>query len=68
MISEIIQYIHRRVLLETWEVMLHIFQRMQQCLQKVVAYMEEWCSLCKVILQLMFACLFSFMIYREHIA
>ena len=30
-------------------------------------YFEEWCSLCKVILQVMFPCLFSFIIYRKHI-
>jgi hypothetical protein len=40
----------------------HIFQRTQQCLQKVVAYMEEWCSLCKIILKVMFAWVFSFII------
>ena len=61
MISEIIQYIHRRV-------MLHMSERMQHRLQKVVAYMEEWCSLCKVILQVIFAWLFTMIIYREHIA
>ena len=27
-------------------------------MQKVVAYMEEWCSLCKIILQVQFANLF----------
>ena len=48
--------------------MLHIFERMQHRLQKVVAYMEEWCSLCKVILQVIFACLFTIIIHREHIA
>ena len=35
--------------------MLHIFERMHQRLQKVVAYMEEWRSLCTVILQVIFA-------------
>ena len=36
--------------------------------QRVVAYIEEWCSLCKVILHVLFANLFSFVVYREHIA
>ena len=48
--------------------MLHIFERMQQRLQTVVAYMEELCSLCKVILQAIFACLLTIIVYREHIA
>ena len=69
MISEIIQYIYTYEGSPwNWEVMLDIFERMQQRLQKVVAYMQEWCSLCKVILQLIFACLFTMIIYREHIA
>jgi len=68
MISEMFQCIHRRVLPEIGKyIMLHIFQRMQQFLQRVLACMEQWCSLCKVILQLMFAILFSFIINREHI-
>ena len=46
--------------------MLHIFERTQQCLQKVVC--KRLCSLCKVILQVIFACLFTIIIYREHTA
>jgi hypothetical protein len=31
-------------------------------------YMEEWCSLCQVILQVMFACSFSLFLGNKHIA
>ena len=63
MIFEIITYIHRRVFPE-------IGKRMQEFLQKVVAYMEEWCPSCKTILRLMFAWLCSFMnscLFKMHI-
>ena len=47
--------------------MLLIFQTMPHFLQRD-CYIEEWRSLCKIILQVQFANSFSFIVYREHIA